>query len=332
MMGPVEVGVGGYYRIAGGGYSADYDKGKHGNFIDQNIEINIAGETTLDNGITAGVNIWLDAMNGQNSWGDDISETRLYFSGSFGALTAGSFESAAQLGTIWAPGGNGNFGIKSPFFAKGSRVSWASMVNGDSEDSFKVSYDSPSFNGISLSVSYEPDDTQASYDSRGAEDTGQISEVASVHLGFSQEVMGGSVSAGVGIENGTYEACEKNCDASSIRGGLVLSVDEFSIGGAMLESDGRLDDMKRTEQTDMDFGIGWSQGPLGLGIQHGTRDAAKGKNFEVTAFNASYDLGSGIQVNSQVAMGSTEINDPDDPSKYKDNDWMEFLIGTTITF
>ena len=93
--------------------------GTRDHFINQNIEINIAGSTTLDNGITAGVNIWLDGNTG-TILADDISETRVSLGGAFGTLTLGSFESAAQLGTIWAPGGNGNFGIKSPFFGVGN--------------------------------------------------------------------------------------------------------------------------------------------------------------------------------------------------------------------
>ena len=315
MAAPISVGVGGYYRVAFGGYSGDGDDGR-GHYINQNIEINVAGSTTLDNGITAGVNIWLDAMNGNNSWGDDISETRLYLSGAFGTLTLGSFESAAQLGTVWAPGGNGNFGIKSPFFSGGPRVSWTSAVAGAFEDSFKISYDSPSFNGISLSASYEPDDNQASYTGqRGAEDDGQISEVTSISLGFTQDLMGGSASAGIGVENGTYEVCTANCDASSIRGGLVISIDQVSIGGSILETDNQ-----GASTTDTDVGIGWSQGPLGLGVQYGSRDNSAG-GFEVTAINAAYDLGPGVQINSQLAMGSAG-----------NSDFSEFLLGTTISF
>ena len=79
MAAPVSVGVGGYYRVAAGGYSGDGDDGNRGHYINQNIEINVAGSTTLDNGITAGVNIWL--MNGNSGFGDDISETRVYLSG-----------------------------------------------------------------------------------------------------------------------------------------------------------------------------------------------------------------------------------------------------------
>ena len=312
--GPVAVGVGGYYRLAIGGYSGDGDDGNRGNGIDQNIEISVGGETVLDNGITAGVLVWLDAMNGGD---DDISETMVYFSGAFGTLKAGGYESAAQLGTVWAPGGNGNFGIKAPFFAYGSRTSWQSMVNGASEDSFKVSYDSPSFNGISLSASYEPDDNETSYAGRGAEDSGQISEVVSIHVGFTQELMGGSVGAGFGIEEGTHEMCSANCDASSMRGGLTISIDDISIGGAVLESENMMGD-----RTDTDVGISWSQGGLGLGVQWGNRDSSDMAGFQVTALNASYALGPGVELNSQLATGSMD----------NDDNWTEFLIGTTITF
>ena len=184
-----------------------------------------------------------------------------------------------------------------------------------SEDSFKISYDSPSFNGISLSASYEPDDNQASYGGRGAEDDKQVSEVTSISLGFTQDVMGGSASAGIGVENGTYEVCTANCDASSIRGGLVISIDQVSIGGSILETDNQ-----GALRTDTDVGIGWSQGPLSLGVQYGSRDESGG-SFEVTAINAAYALGPGVEINSQLAMGSAG-----------DNDFSEFLLGTTITF
>ena len=63
----------------------------------------------------------------------------------------------------------------------------------------------------------------------------------------------------------------------------------------MLESDNQ-----GAKKTDADVGIGWSQGPVGLGLQYGTRDAAS--DFEVTAFNAAYALGPGSQLNSQIAM------------------------------
>ena len=329
MAAPISVGVGGYYRIAAGSISMDNDVNKdngltnRGQFINQNIEINIAGSTTLDNGITAGVNIWLD---GNNGLANDISETRVSLGGAFGTVTAGSFENAAQLGTIWAPGGNGNFGIKSPFFAGGSRVSWNAGLG--AEDALKIMYASPSFNGISLSASYAPESSRDAYAGRGTGDAGHVSEVVSLSLGYSQELMGGSVSAGVGIEEGTIEGtadkddktvtnlCTANCDMSTIRGGLVISIDQMSVGGSVLEVE---NDNSGASRTETDVGIGWSSGPFGLGIQYASSDGSA--EFEVTAFNAAYALGPGVELNSQIAMGSAG-----------DDNFAEFLLGTTITF
>ena len=316
MAAPISVGVGGYYRVAAGGVSAE-EPNMRGHFIQQNIEINLTGETTLDNGINAGVNIWLSGNDGRffgsggNPRGINISETRVYFSGAFGTLTAGSFENAAQLGHVWAPGGNSNFGIDSPFFNETKRVWWGSGI-GSVEDALKISYSSPSFNGISLSASYSPEASKDSYAARET-DEDEISEVTSLSLAFSQEVMGGSVNAGVGIENGTYENCSMNCEVSSMRGGLTLSIDQVSVGGNVFEVD---DDQGTITKSESSFGIGWSQGPLGVGLQYGSGDS-----FDVMAFNAAYALGPGIELNSQIASGSAG-----------GSDFSEFMLGTAIFF
>ena len=42
MAAPVSASVGGYYRVAFGGYSGDGDEGNRGHYINQNIEINVA--------------------------------------------------------------------------------------------------------------------------------------------------------------------------------------------------------------------------------------------------------------------------------------------------
>ena len=310
---PVSVGVGGYYRVAVGSYSDDNNTGQRGHTIQQNIEINISGETILDNGLTAGVNVWLD---GNVGFQDDTSETRVYLSGGFGTLTAGAFESAAQLGTVWAPGGNGNFGVKSQYFSPGGGASWQGII-GSNEDDLTVMYSSPDFNGFSFSASYAPEDQKESYADRATGEPNDISETTAFSLNMSMPVMGGSVSGGVGYETGTVEVCTAMCDATSIRGGVVVSIDDLSIGGAILEIDNQ-----GKSTTHSDFGIGWTQGSLSLGIQYGSVDADMSN--DITAFNAAYALGPGIQLNSQIAMGSN-----DDAAA---GDWTQFLLGTTISF
>ena len=310
MMGPVKVGVGGYYRAAIGFFDQDGAMNDRGHTIQQNIEINVAGETTLDNGMTAGVNVWLD---GNVGFQDDTSETRLYLSGGFGQFTIGQFESAAQLGTVWAPGGNANFGVKSQFFSPGGGASWQGII-GNNEDDVTLMYSSPVFNDISFSASYAPEDTKTSYAERGTNDAGEISETTTFSLNFSQPIMGGTVSAGFGYETGTVEACTGACDATSLRGGLVVSIDEISIGGAMLEIENQ-----GSTTTHTDVGIGWTQGGMSIGLQYGSVDGAS--DSTISAFNAAYALGPGVELNSQIAAGSSG-----------DNDWSQFLLGTAIIF
>ena len=307
---PISVGVGGYFRAAIGAVNQDGAMNDRGHTINQNIEINLTGETTLDNGITAGVNIWLD---GNPEFQDDTSETRLYLSGGFGTVTVGQFESAAQLGTVWAPGGNANFGIKSPWFTGGTMPSWQGII-GNNEDDVTVMYASPSFGGISVSASYAPEDSKNSYAGRGTADADEISETIGLSLNASMPLMGGSVSGGIGYETGTPEVCTGMCDANSLRGGLVVSIDQVSIGGAILEIDNQ-----GATATHSDVGIGYSMGSLSIGVQYGNIDADS--NSDATAFNASYGLGPGIEVNSQIAVGSSG-----------GTDWSQFLLGTAIVF
>ena len=104
---------------------------------------------------------------------------------------------------------------------------------------------------------------------------------------------------------------------------MTLSIDQISIGGNMFEVD---DDQDDNTKTDSSFGIGWSEGPLGLGVQYGSRDGG----FEVTAVNAAYALGPGIAVNSQVRRQAR-------PAIREFHAWMrheftEFLLGTAIFF
>ena len=104
---------------------------------------------------------------------------------------------------IWAPGGSVPIGgVKSPWFGTG--VQWSSGAFMD-EDSNKIVYFSPSFNGISFGASYAPKDTNDSYAS-SADNEGKQSEQLAVALGYSVDVMGGSISAGVGYETHSTEA------------------------------------------------------------------------------------------------------------------------------
>ena len=63
-------------------------------------------------------------------------------------------------------------------------------------------------------------------------------------------------SSGISYETGTPEVCPgKERDATSLRGGLMVSIDELSVGGAVMGIDN-----KGAETTHSDVGVGWVTG------------------------------------------------------------------------
>ena len=366
MMVPMKAGVGGYYTIAAISTDTDGDDDNRGHGIQQNIEMQFHGDITLDNGITAGVRLRINGNNGsgmhdhgahgtavdlgededsnqinndianhEHGAGDEagadldnVSETEVYFKGAFGAIHAGMIEGAAQQMAIWAPGGSVPIGgVKSPWFGNG--VQWSSGSFMD-EDSTKIVYFSPSFNGISFGVSYAPKDTNHSYAS-SADNEGKQSEQLSAALGYSVDVMGGSFSAGIGYEGHTTESkanadTEMNdpcmdsatmtCDPVGWRYGATIGIDQIAIGGSVYDQEGQGN--MGADRTITDVGVSWTQGALMLGVQHGSDDL---KDADHLAFNANYNLGPGVDIGAKI--GSGEIGG---------KDYTQFLLGTMFNF
>ena len=360
MVGMQPLEVGGYYTIAAVSTSDDNPMTANNRSlgIDQNIELEGRGSVVLDNGITAGVRIRINGNNGDRmhahgmsgmpvdenpdqegpdvtldththgagdmAGGDDdnISEAEVYFTGSFGGLHIGMIEAASQQMTIWAPGGNVPIGgVKSAWFGN-SLNGWTTGAFMD-EDSTKIVYFSPTLNGISLGVSYAPEDTNHSYASRGdADGHDKQSEQITAALGYSTAVMGASVSAMVGYETYSTEsdmdgmACMGDmCDPSAMRYGLTVGIDQIAVGGAVNDQEGTDGGDDRTMT---DIGIGWSEGPLGLGLQHATDDK---NDYNETAFMVNYNLGGGVDVG--VKAGSGESGG---------HDFTQLLLGTMFNF
>ena len=332
--------------------------------IQQNIEMQFHGDITLDNGITAGVRLRINGNNGshdhghgmsgtavdlawarmisqsQTKWStppaampvdkDNVSETEVYFKGAFGALHAGMIEGAAQQMTVWAPGGTVPIGgIKSPWFG-GIGGLWTSG-NFMDEDSNKIVYFSPSFNGVSLGVSYAPEDTNYSYAGR-ADNEGEQGEQLTAALSYGADVMGGSFSANIGYETHSTEStanamtmmndpCDSammNCDPVGWRYGASVSIDQIAIGGAVYNQEGT--GAMGADTTMTDVGVSWTQGALMLGIQHGSIDAGAVEH-STTTFNANYNLGPGVDVGAVIHSGETA-----------GADFTKFLLGTMFNF
>src|SRR5690606_38007085 len=88
---PVSLGIQGFYQAAiGGVIDQDNDDGEsgaqtRGHSIETNGEIRFHGETTLDNGLTVGARIEMEAFNSA----DQIDQAYAFISGGFGEVRLG---------------------------------------------------------------------------------------------------------------------------------------------------------------------------------------------------------------------------------------------------
>lgn len=212
-----------------------------------NAEICFVGQTTLDNGITVGVNVQLEAWRtGVNQ--DWIDESFLFVeSDRFGQMKIGSEDGAASLLTVNAPDGGisvddaGDVVTLDMFkpvsgVIEGTAVSTEADQDGDSN---KIIYITPRFYGFQAGASFTPinSDTGNNPDNQ----PGAPGTVSSQHSGWSGALnysnvfsngFGIRASGGlVGFQQDNALDAESNNAFFQWRGGAQLSYAGFTVGG-----------------------------------------------------------------------------------------------------
>jgi len=164
---PIKVWISGDYQAAMGVVdqdSKDAQLADNTNSVafGQDLELYVRGAATFDNGLTAG---FLAAIEGDldGDQSETLDERFVFFRGNFGQFRLGATEDARQELTNFAPNGSTIFGVNTPSFLfadPGNNVGIASVTTYDDllseEDSIKLVYFSPSFNGFSFALSYGP--------------------------------------------------------------------------------------------------------------------------------------------------------------------------------
>ena len=199
--------IGGYYEFGWTSLSDDYEGADDGGdaFTYGDSELYIDFENTADNGLTYGVEIDLEIVDGSKHTGVDKGSTEntdqanLFVKGDFGTVKLGHIDPAYGTFQMWAPTHEGTFsqddqipwrgdlgsqfidnvgngdGIRS--YNRPSTALWHSPAGlGQAyDDSAKVVYISPSFNGFSFGASMrDTDDTADNNNSFGLQYSGDI--------------------------------------------------------------------------------------------------------------------------------------------------------------
>lgn len=359
---PIAVSVGGYYQSGFAVISQDNNNGDvadHTNptAFGQDIEIAVQGSATFDNGLTAGFKANIEGNFDFPRTSETLDERFVFFRGSFGQIRMGATESARQENVNFAPGGAGIFGVNTPFmiFADpGNGVGFFNVRTYDdglgNEDSAKIEYFSPSFNGFSFALSYAPSDAgQSQYGGNGREISGQLLDQLAVGAAFDHDFGDFKIRVSGGYETYTLDRCSttagsQNCEdnPASWNAGATLTIGKVSIGGGYLDGDlvanktptGAATKGSNRSRQDFDVGIAYWDAMWGVGFQYGraVQDgfvSGQDDTLDIFALNGSYILGPGVSIQAQVDVGDFQN---DAPAANNDNQFVQFMVGSSLSF
>lgn len=306
--------LGGYFK----GYGAFVDQDENANtevkdfdFI-RHTEVHLTGETTLDNGLTVGAHLEMDADGGDSF---NVQESYVYFSGGWGRVNAGAEDGAAYLLQVAAPAADSNVdGIRQfvqpinygAFNTLGLTATAIGGVDYDmdvSSYSDKLTYLTPIMNGFQAGVSYTPEtvtDTPS---------TAYAGSLAGVGLDDQEDAFGDTYEAAlryegmfnnIGVifgagyahseleEDATVTAGESTDDRQAWNVGLDLDIGPFGIGAAYVEDDlGELDTDGVAGGPVVDdretivVGIDYTTGPFKLGASYYNDEALGNTSVDI---------------------------------------------------
>ena len=340
----LKVSVGGYmeqwfgYTTADDQSSADYQG--FANVSD--AEIHFKGMTTLDSGISVGVNVQLEA---NSNAGDQIDESYLIVKGNFGEINLGSENSALYkmnygpddygIGlnsgdvTSWVPnsvGASGGF-FRSPFGA-------TNVEPNRTNDSEKLTYYTPRIEGFQLGVSYIPESGQ---DDGGTFDReSEVSDGYAIAANFQRSFDGFDVglSGGYGAFSEAPGTAEEPAAWSF---GGKLGYAGFSVGAAYAGNEGTVDG---DEEEGYQVGAAYASGPWGISLNyfHGESDAintggviTNDGEHDSYSLNGKYALGPGVT--AAATLGYTELTTDNTASiGNSETDGTYFVVGMKVSF
>jgi len=339
--GPIKLNVGGYMHQSVTNTSQDDSTGQpganqHNTQLTADGEVHFVGSTTLDNGVSVGVNMQLE---GDQS-GDQMDEHYVWFKGSFGEITIGSENGAAyksiRAASVPGPQFISTWSSAIALYRTGGNTATNGLpsVSGDSD---KITYFSPKMNGLQIGGSYTWDNTEDGTSANNDDNTaGQQSNIIE---------LGGTYSGNTGKDGVAYAV-----SASYIKGDLEVaaagSEDQkvWAVGGDVTVSgfklmasylkDNRGTSAASTDGVEWTAGIRSSSGPWSYGLVYGNESVEQGAGAgedtrKTWIAGAAYAFGPGV-----VLSGAIENNklDASDNAAADENDATSIHIGTSLFF
>ena len=340
----VKLGLGGYFNTffwAGSNDEDDADPrdlGATGLFIDG--EVHFKGDTTLDNGVTFGVQIEMEAFQS----GDQIDENYAFIEGSFGRVIIGGHNSAAFTMQYAAPfvGALVNSGWITSFIpppqttggslavTTGFRTPALSTYLDLSDDDHGLTYFSPRFSGFQVGASYIPAATENGEGKNSpvqADKNTELHDLLSIGANYVESFGGFDLAVAAGYNFASDDTGGMD-DPEQYSAGINIGFSGFTIGGSVgiEESD------RATDGTAFDIGASYATGPWTIAITyfHSEVEGANngGGEDELDAYQGgiSYAIGPGITASANVLYAEW------DGEAGADADGLGGILGLNIGF
>ena len=357
-----DVSVGGYYNqyffmadseanFHGAGSSAtdgeaNIDEATFDTYQDAEIIFNATQK--LDNGLTVAVQVQLEA----NDSGDRIDEVYMTVSGNFGQIIVGSENYPNYKMGVWTPSVS-SLGIESGDIqgivgatTNSTDVAYGSgMPRASFNDSQGISYYSPNIAGFQVGVGFAPESSQTS-SYPGPNANAVLENGLNGAVTWNGDLEGLGISAGVGgwswrgtTAKGSIGQDDGNWGA---QGGLVLSMDGFSVGANYARSGGMLNETESATGEAMSVGISYSSGPWGVSAQYltGTKDGLREANGPMNLQDSAqgwevagnYSLGQGVGVMGSIFGYEQDGEDVENGNTTDSFDAIGGAVGIEFSF
>lgn len=333
------------------------------------IEIHFKGETTLDSGLTVGLQAEMELGNDVDDGtpatkqGPNLfDEGFLYFKGDFGKVNFGSKDGAAYLLQVAAPAADTNIdgmrvymqglnpdvwddGLMNASFAPPGFALRLGYDNADFRGTDKVTYITPEFHGFKAGASYAPENGQNSVDdafaSMNLDDVpGRFEDIWDAAIRWDGDLGPVGVQAGVGYLHASPEidAAAGNSGSDDLAvwdAGLALDYKEFSLGGAYRESNTGVSGSDTDRKTYV-VGAGWDHGPWHAGATWYKQDFDSNANSFGFVDDISLQritVGGGyILVPGVSFRGAVSFGSVDTGIAGNDTDFTQITFGNEIRF
>ncbi len=351
----LKLGVSGYMEQWFGYSAQDGESGQDFSGFNQimDAEVFFKGSTELDNGLTVGVDVQLEG----NTGGDQIDESYMWISGSFGQFILGS-ENTAQYKMGYGPS---DFGIglisgDQPSWvtpvadAEGDKISltskgyWRNPMGSSSwvevlgmNDTQGVSYYTPRFQGVQIGLTYTPDVSAGEDDGSMPNRDTDNADAISAGINYKQSFDNASVGASLTYGTVTRTMADDDSDPSALSMGLTVGVGGFGIGASYAA----FDDSGVKNGEGYSVGANYGTGPWGVSLTyfHGERDGTMMDDtlMDQAALNtvhlsAKYALGPGVTAKGTLGHASIESDDTAIDESADDVSATYLVVGVAVSY